>query len=145
VGKKKWPSFRPQSQRPVHQSMPQQPQAAQQIAIQGQFYAGPLPPAQELAAYDQISAGFANRILTMAEKEQDHRHEIGRRQNRAQVWLSSAGQIFGFILSLAIVSGGVWLLAHDKPLIGFVSLLVGIGTVAAPFFYQARNQRTSQS
>ena len=41
-----------------------------------QAYSGPLPPPSMLADYDQIKQGFAERIFSMAENEQKHRHEL---------------------------------------------------------------------
>lgn len=55
--------------------------------------------------------------------------------------LLSRGQVFAFILSLAVVSGGFWLLLNDKPVAGFVTLLGAIGMVAGPFIYQVRSKR----
>jgi uncharacterized membrane protein len=47
-----------------------------QISIQ-QFSAvsGPLPSSEEFGAYENKLPGTGNRIVTMAEKEQDHRHQ----------------------------------------------------------------------
>jgi uncharacterized membrane protein len=40
---------------------------------------GPLPPPESLKQYDVIVPGAAERILLMAEKEMEHRHQ---RENR---------------------------------------------------------------
>jgi len=46
----------------------------QQIsATEQQFFSGPLPPPDALAKYEQIQSGFAERLLAMAEKEQNER------------------------------------------------------------------------
>ena len=117
----------------------------QQTTIEGQFYAGPLPRAQELAAYEHITTGLADRIVSMAEKEQTTRHTIMRRRNLAQIWVTSAGQVFGFVLALAIIAIAGWLLAHDKPISGFIALLTGIGTLIGPFVYRKRRQQPPAS
>lgn len=77
----------------------------------------------------------------MAEKEQVHRHGHEVQRWNIQRRLLTRGQVFAFILSLAIVAGGIWLLLQDKPLTGFVTLLGAIGTVAGPFIYQMRWKR----
>lgn len=41
--------------------------------IQSQF-AGPVPPPEVLNEYGRINSSFPERIIKMAEKEQDHRH-----------------------------------------------------------------------
>lgn len=104
-------------------------------------FSGPLPPPDALAEYEQISPGFADRIITMAEKEQVHRHGNEDERWNVQRRLLTRGQIFAFILSLAIVAGGIWLLTQDKAVTGFITLLGAIGTVAGPFIYQMRWKR----
>jgi len=60
-------------------------------------YSGPLPPAEQAAAWDAVVPGAADRILKMAEKQQEHRHElekttIGGRpavRTRGSGWASS--------------------------------------------------------
>lgn len=45
-----------------------------QVVAQSMSYSGPIPPAAELKAYDEVVPGLAERIARMAEREQDHRH-----------------------------------------------------------------------
>jgi uncharacterized membrane protein len=111
------------------------------IAQSSKSFSGPLPPPESLAEYEQISPGFADRIITMAEKEQVHRHQQDEHRWPMQKKLLSRGQVFAFILSLSIVAGGIWLLLEDKQISGFVTLLGAIGVVAGPFVYQMRWKR----
>ncbi|MHB8129171.1 MAG: DUF2335 domain-containing protein [Mobilitalea sp.] len=37
-------------------------------------YEGPLPPASEFERYERVCPGAADRILSMAENEEAHRH-----------------------------------------------------------------------
>jgi len=48
-------------------------------------HSGPLPPPQQLAAYNEVGEDFAERIVQMAEREQSHRHSIERRVVTASV------------------------------------------------------------
>ena len=41
-------------------------------------FSGPLPPPEDFERYEAVLPGSTNRILTMAEKEQDHRHVMNR-------------------------------------------------------------------
>ena len=43
---------------------------------QHSVYSGPLPPAEQFAAYESILPGSAERILQMAEKQQSHRMQL---------------------------------------------------------------------
>jgi uncharacterized membrane protein len=44
-------------------------------------YSGPLPPASELAKYNEIAPDIVERILTMAEKEQQQAHKVDSRDS----------------------------------------------------------------
>lgn len=134
----KWKGFRTQQQlsnQPVAQHHP----SVAELTIRQE--SGPLPPPDTLAQYERISPGFADRIVSMAEKEQVNRHGQEGDRWALQDRLLTRGQIFAFILSLAIVFGGIWLLTMDKPITGFVTILGAIGTVAGPFIYQMRWKR----
>lgn len=124
-------------------------QHQQQFPVQTQvqverFYTGPIPEPQALAAYENINPGLATRIVTMAEKEQGHRHKIENRRNWAQILTTLLGQVFGFIISTLAIGLGGFLLYYDKPVGGFVSLVSGVVMLAGAFIYR-RNRATPQA
>ena len=43
-------------------------------------YSGPVPRPDGLLKYEQIQAGFANRLISMVEKEQAFRHNLGDKE-----------------------------------------------------------------
>ena len=64
-------------------------------------FSGPLPPASALGAYDEVLPGLAERIVKMAEKEQDARLQAERDvllENKKMIDLAARGQRFAFIL-----------------------------------------------
>lgn len=64
-----------------------------------QHFSGPIPPPHILAKYEEISGGgFANRIVTMAEKEQSHRHSVDDKMVSGAVSIDARGQNYAFIL-----------------------------------------------
>jgi uncharacterized membrane protein len=136
--KPKWKGFR--SEQPSRRVLQQAHPTVEQLTItqQATAFSGPLPPPESLAEYEQISPGFADRIVTMAEKEQIHRHESETGRWDVHKKLLTRGQVFAFILSFSIGAGGFWLILNDKPIAGFVTLLGAIATVAGPFIYQMR-------
>jgi uncharacterized membrane protein len=140
--RQKWKGFRSQQPHRAIQQSQAHPSVEQlTITQQASSFSGPLPPPESLAEYERISPGFADRIVAMAEKEQVHRHGNEHELWNLQRRLLSRGQVFAFILSLAIVAGGIWLLTMDKAITGFITLLGAIGTVAGPFIYQMRWKR----
>lgn len=75
------------------------------VAMEQRMYSGPLPPADEIAAYEQTCKGAANRIISMAEQSLSNRitnEQFIIREDAKQV---SRGQILGFLL--AIFFGGI--------------------------------------
>lgn len=46
------------------------------MVIRGEMYSGPIPPPEALARYEEIQPGAADRIIKMAEKQQEHRMSL---------------------------------------------------------------------
>ena len=66
------------------------------LAVQ-ESYSGPLPSSNYLADFEKVKPGLADTIVSMAIKEQDHRHKIETKQTNFSgtgVWL---GLYFGGI------------------------------------------------
>lgn len=81
--------------------------------IQAEMWSGPLPPPERLAEYDHIQPGLADRLVTMAEKQQDHRQQLENHAIRSQLRQSALGQWFALILGLAAISAAAWLGLSD--------------------------------
>jgi uncharacterized membrane protein len=60
-------------------------------------YQGPIPPAKEMAAHENVLPGAADRILRMAEKEQDHEHHVRSRIVGAEIGLRFLGQALAML------------------------------------------------
>ena len=104
--------------------------------VQVQHYSGPLPPAAEFEKYEHVLKGSADRILKLAENQNKHRRFI----EKVVVLFDSVRSMAGLLGALGIVGGGmysgVYLIMNDKPIEGYVAMLVPLGTVAAAFIYQ---------
>ena len=66
-------------------------------------YSGPLPTASEMAQYEKICTGAADRIITMAEKQSEHRQKVEYDTILTANWRSILGVIFAFIIALASI------------------------------------------
>lgn len=104
------------------------PEAASEqfMAVQAQHHSGPLPAPQTLAGYESVLPGSAERILVMAEKNQDarikldmaqleadiqHREQMAEMQKRVHTgaFLSDyLGQILGFIIALCCIAAAAY-------------------------------------
>lgn len=95
-------------------------------------FSGPLPPPGVLQAYDELSPGLAGRIVSMAEREQEHRHALERGAFDEDSKLGRRGQIFALLVAAGGLIAAVILGLAGEPLaaaiIGSVDLL-GLVTV----------------
>lgn len=62
-----------------------------------EYYEGPLPHPQLFREYEDILPGAADRIITMAERQQEHRMQLEKIAISGQVKSNGRGQIFGFV------------------------------------------------
>lgn len=78
------------------------------MVMRSEMYSGPIPPPEALARYEEIQPGAADRILTMAEKQQEHRMALETKAIGGQVDQSKRGQLFGFILVFVCIAVAVF-------------------------------------
>lgn len=71
-------------------------------------FSGPIPPPEQFEQYENILPGSADRILKMAEKQQDHRIEIEKEAISKSLNLNRRGQTFGFITMLLMLALSVF-------------------------------------
>ncbi|MBC2855469.1 DUF2335 domain-containing protein [Cetobacterium sp. 2A] len=116
--------------------------------VHQEAYQGPLPHPDLLKKFEDITPGAAERILLMAEKEQQHRHQleneilIKESENiKNEIELKGRGLIFGFLLALLIIIAGVYLLIFNKSLEGFSLILGSIAMIITPFFFNKTNNQ----
>lgn len=105
------------------------PVAKEQLnAIHVQQYSGPLPHPEALERYEQIVPGAAERIISMAEKEMEHRHKNEMMLSRNVVRTTFTSIVFAFI-SVLILSGLVFFSlykGYDK-----VGASIAVGAISA--------------
>lgn len=92
-----------------------------------QRFSGPLPSPDAFAKYEQVLEGAANRILTMAEKEQGIRQEIQRKIVKSDIINEKLGLIFGLLVALSAIGGGVYCAYIEQT---WAAIAIGGGGVA---------------
>lgn len=85
---------------------------------------GPIPPPKMLAGYEAAVPGAGDRILTMAESQQAHRHAIETKVIDSNISLERLGVIIGGIISAIVVVGSMALIALGKSVEG-MALVIG--------------------
>lgn len=73
------------------------------------FSSSSIPSAAALQAYEDMSEGAADKILTMAQSEQIHRHKWEYIALHKALFNHRLGQIFAFLIALSIVLGTIYL------------------------------------
>lgn len=110
-------------------------QNIQASITQVQQWAGPLPSPDALVKYNEAVPGSAQKIIAMAEKEMEHRHQredllLKQENDRTlKVWrLALISTIFGFasVLILAFLIGFALYIGSDSIAVG-----TAIGAIAA--------------
>ena len=105
---------------------------------------GPIPAPEIIAGYEKVLAGSADRIIKMAEKEQDHRHKL-QIQNQIQLgWLTFIGQLFAFVIGVSGVAGGIYLVKNDKSVTGFSVFFTSLAALVGIFFYNRKRSKPPQ-
>jgi uncharacterized membrane protein len=96
-------------------------------------YSGPLPPANQFAEYEHTLPGAADRILALAEKEAEHRHQNEDAVVNKSMSLGGRGQLFAFILSL--ISMGIILasILLKQPIAAIAPTIVALTGLSSVF------------
>lgn len=95
------------------------------LAVNHQEFSGPLPHPAMLHEYNQIVPGFAERIVTMAEKEQEQRHKMETALNEANIsvahqnlWNIKRGQWMAFSIATLGIAISAYLIFLGKIVAG---------------------------
>lgn len=122
-------------------SNPDKQKKAEVSLLHQEFYSGPIPSASELARYEEVQPGSADRIIKMAENQAKHRQNIESKALSADIKSQHRGQILGFsIFVLAIIIGFI-LILQDKEVIGIVSILGSLGSIVGLFVYTYKRSK----
>ena len=72
-------------------------------------HSGPLPRPSDMTQYEAIKPGFAERIMRLAEKEQDHRHAFTDGLVKRDYSLKTVGQYFAMASVLVFLGFAAYL------------------------------------
>ena len=93
------------------------------IAQHSELRIAPLPTSEELAGFEQVLPGLAERIVRMAELNGQDR----RSNNRAIRWATILGQVFAFIIVISALGAGFYLVNEGLDVAGVATILTAIG------------------
>jgi uncharacterized membrane protein len=104
---------------------------------------GPLPPPSELAEYERILPGSADRIIASSEKQLNHRIGIERQTIASQNLQSGRGQLFGFIIAVVGFLCSFGAIAMDHAAAGTIIGTVDLVALVSVFVYGKSAQKTN--
>lgn len=108
-------------------------------------YSGPLPHPRDLEKYNEIIPDGANRIMVMAEKQQEHRFKLEEKAVSAQVKQSGIGQVFGLVVCLVGLGISALLGLYGHELASGILGGGGLVGLASVFVVGKNRQRKSLS
>ncbi len=74
-------------------------------AVHASLYAGPIPPPEVLAQYEDVLPGLADRIMAESERQRAHRQGAEMTLIRNDARARMAGLIAGLVVALAALAG----------------------------------------
>lgn len=107
---------------------------------------GPMPPPEALQAFENTLPGAAERILALAEGQVAHRQQMERDVVASGIRLEQRGQVLAFVLGFVAILGGIVLVALDKSVAGFATVITAIaGLVGVGVWSRISQAREAQS
>lgn len=104
-------------------------------------YSGPLPPPEVLERYNEILPGAAERIISLAESQHHHRQELEKCVITSNVKAQKLGTVLGFIVSMTVVIGGMFLIHEGKSTAGLATTLTALASLVGVFVWSKHEQQ----
>lgn len=104
-------------------------------------YAGPLPPAEQFRAYEEVLPGSADRLLAMAERQQAHRMNLEQTAVNEASDRSRWGLRLGFIIAVLVIGVGAAAIFTGHPTAGLAVIIAQAAVLAGVFVYGRIDQR----
>ena len=111
------------------------------LEMKREMFSGPIPHPDILRGYEDVQQGFAERIMSMAEREQTHRIDIEQRMVGGSLSQTCRGQWMGLAVAVLFlcVAGVLGWLGHD-----WLAGTLGGGTIVALVTVFVKNRPTDR-
>lgn len=113
-------------------------QAGPPSRVRYSAWSGPIPPPEQLEAFERVLPGAAAAILEMAANQSAHRRELEQSLVQGAIRRADRGLRYGFVTVLAVLLCGVVLVLTGHPTQGAMVLSVSLPTLGAVFVYGRR-------
>lgn len=109
-----------------------------------ELYAGPLPHPNMLEKFEQILPGSADRILKQAEAQTEHRIKMESKVVSADIIKSYLGLIFGFLIGLSGIGGGIYLATLGFDVFGPILSGGSLVMLVTAFIYGTKSRKNER-
>ncbi len=96
------------------------------------------------AEYEQVLPGSADRILSMAETQSAHRMKLEVDVVTENLMSQRVGQWMAFVIVLAGMFLGTWLVVHGFSVVGLTAMFVPLSGVAGVFIWGRLRQESER-
>ncbi len=148
---KKSPEKRPSDQSTEKSQNNEIAQAYRKQQLVAANFQGPIPPPSILEGYENIVAGSAERIITLAESETHHRHAMEKKALDAEIESmqkeaddTKRGQIFGLLIGMSAILSGTVCAVAGAQLTGVVIGGGGLGSLVSAFIIGRKKSQQSE-
>lgn len=107
-------------------------------------FSGPLPPPEILQGYERILPGSADRIISMAERQSEHRQALERKVVEGGIDQSRLGLVCAFAVAIFGLGIGLFTALKGQPFFGGAVSIFIIASLVGAFIYGTRQQRERQ-
>ena len=115
--------------------------------IQSEQFSGPIPHPDIIRKYEEILPGAAERIISMAEKQSNHRQDMEKLMIKAEVRDSFFGVIFAFLLGIGCIIAAIVLAiiipGNGGAVVASIFGISGIGSLVGTFLKATRQLNNS--
>ena len=119
------------------------PQEQRQVVLQKlEIYQGDLPHPDILKGYQDLDSDAAKKIIDNGIAESQHRREMEDKYLSGNIASHKLGQLFGFIIALVVIIGGIYLIATDKQIAG--SILTGTNALGLIGLFTGNSQNKNK-
>lgn len=121
-------------------------QTHRELSVSTEYrHSGPIPDPMTLERYELLLPGAADRILTMAENQSEHRRDIERIVIKSRARDSLLGVIFGFILAIMTIVAGTYVVIKGYTWSGTILGSAGLVGLVSVFVYGTRSARKERN
>ncbi len=109
------------------------------------IHSGPIPSPETLKGYADIDSSFPKRIFAMAEKQSNHRINLEEKVIKTNIKNERTGMFLGAFISILTILGGIYLIAIDKDISGFSTILIAIAAIVGIFIKNKNSEKEEVS